>query len=226
MPANNKRLSGAGGRLSGRWPIVIAGALLLALVMLIAVWIVNAQQPRKSGQAGMQLCVTKVGQLMILPTDETPTYGTVQDKTKLKGQTFFAHAENGDELLMYERAKTSILYRASINKIVNVGPIVQGTQGSPYVTSKIAIENGSGNAALLNKMTKTVTEAFPNATIMVKTTATRTYPTSIVIDLTAANQPLAEQIADSLRIKGGKLPLGETSPDDADILIIIGKDYK
>ena len=174
----------------------------------------------------MRLCVTNVGKLMMLPTGETPTYGTVQDKTKLKGQTFFAHAENGDELLMYEQAKTSILYRASINKIVNVGPIVLGAQGSPYVTSKIAIENGSGDATLLTKMTNAVTKAFPNATITAKTTATRAYPTSIVIDLTAANQPLAEQVADSLRIAGGKLPLGETSPDDTDILIIIGQDYK
>ncbi len=177
------------------------------------------------GQAGMKHAVAAVGRLMLLPTDETPTYGTVADKTKLSTQTFFKQAENGDEVLIYEKAQLTILYRPSINKIVNVGPVVSGKTGSPYITSRIAILNGSGSDDLLAKMTTQVTTAFPNAAITAKAPASRAYPTSIVADLSTKNQPLAEQVADTLAIQGGKLPLGEPAPE-ADLLIIIGADYK
>jgi hypothetical protein len=212
-------------RLSRRWFLPVAGVLLVASAAAAAVWYVGFQQA-PSGQAGMQLCVSRVGKLMILPTGETPTYGTVSDKTKLKGQTFFAKAENGDEILIYAQAKLSILYRSSINKIVNVGPLVVGNSGSPYVDSKIAIENGSGNSALLEKMAAAVTKAYPNTQIVKKSDATRSFPTSIVIDVNKVNQPLDEQIADSLGVKAGVMPLGEAAPDGTDFLIIIGQDYK
>jgi len=223
-PAVKKRSFRA--RLLGRWLPAAAVVLLVGLSVVATVWFVNSRQSDKSGQADMQLCVTKVGKLMLLPTGENPTYGTVQDISKLKGQTFFAKAQNGDEILIYEMAKLSILYRSSINKIVNVGPLVAGNSGSPYVNSKIAIENGSGNNALLEKMAAAVTKAYPNAQIVKKSDATHAFPSSIIIDVNKTNQPLDEQIADSLGIKGGVMPLGEAAPDGTDFLIIIGQDYK
>lgn len=70
-----------------------------------------------------QNLIEKVGKLILLPTGETPQIATVSDKTKLSGQNFFANAENGDKVLIYYQAKKAILYRPSINKIVEVGPI-------------------------------------------------------------------------------------------------------
>jgi len=196
--------------------VILAGAILM-----IFKWI-NSRTT--NGKTGMQQAVARVGKLMYLPTNETPTYGTVTDVGKLKKQTFFKNAQDGDQVLIYEKAKLTILYRPSANKIVNVGPLVVGNQGSPYVTSTIAIENGTDNDALLDKMTQAVTQAYPNAHIVHKGKASHSYPTSIVIDNTQKNQPLAEQIADSLSIHGGKQPLGEPAPS-ADIWIIIGQDY-
>ena len=62
---------------------------------------------------------TAIGKLIILP-NETPTIATVTDIGKLKGQPFFANAQNGDKALIYTQAKKAILYRPSINKIVEV----------------------------------------------------------------------------------------------------------
>ncbi|HEU5187873.1 MAG TPA: hypothetical protein VFT87_05235 [Candidatus Saccharimonadales bacterium] len=73
-----------------------------------------------------QRIVDKVGSMFILPEGEQPTVAQVQDKEKLKDQTFFAKAENGDYILIFANAKLAILYREKINKFVNVGPIASG----------------------------------------------------------------------------------------------------
>jgi hypothetical protein len=203
--------------------IVLLAVIAIAVVVAVSFYVLN--RPSATPKTAMSNAVTAVGRLMILPAGEEPTYGTVADKSKLSSQTFFKNAQNGDEVLIYAKAKLTILYRPSINKIVNVGPVVSGKTGSPYITSRIAIENGSGNEALLAKMTAAVTAAFPNATIAATTTASRTYPTSLAIDISEKNQPLAEQVADTLGLQGGKLPLGESAPA-ADLLILIGQDYR
>lgn len=67
--------------------------------------------------------IQRVGKLITLPTGETPTVATVDDKTKLADQAFFADVENGDKLLIYTKAQKAIIYRESTNKIINVGPV-------------------------------------------------------------------------------------------------------
>lgn len=161
---------------------------------------------------------------MLLPENETPTYGTVTDIAKLKNQTFFAKARNGDEILIYEKAKLTILYRPSIQKIVNVGPLVVGSSGSPYVTSRFAVKNGTDNPSLNDKIISKIKQLYPNAVVVSSEKASRAYPTTITISLNKTNQSLNEQIADSLKIQAGMLPLGEPAPE-ADFLIIIGQDY-
>lgn len=67
--------------------------------------------------------INQVGKLVNLPADETPTVATVTDKEKLKNQPFFTQAENGDSILIYLQAKKAILYRSSINKIIDIAPV-------------------------------------------------------------------------------------------------------
>lgn len=68
--------------------------------------------------------VDAVAKHMELPTDETPTLATVQDKDKLKDQPFFTNAQNGDRILIYTKAKKAIIYREKADIIINVGPIL------------------------------------------------------------------------------------------------------
>ncbi len=65
----------------------------------------------------------KLGQLIELPSDEEPSVATVLDKEKLMDQAFFAKSENGDKVVIYTKASKAILYRESINKIIEVAPI-------------------------------------------------------------------------------------------------------
>lgn len=67
--------------------------------------------------------VDKIGKLIELPADETPTIALVSDVDKLQNQAFFAKAQNGDQVLIYTKAKKVILYRPSINKLIEVAPL-------------------------------------------------------------------------------------------------------
>lgn len=75
--------------------------------------------------------VNKVGKLIDLPKDESPTIATVQDKEKLKDQPFFADAENGDKILIYPQSKKAIIYRQKENRLINVGPIAITSSTTP-----------------------------------------------------------------------------------------------
>ena len=68
--------------------------------------------------------IAKVGQLMQLPADETPTVANVSDAAKAKTQSaFFNNAQNGDTVLMYVKSGQAILYRPTTNQIVLVAPL-------------------------------------------------------------------------------------------------------
>ncbi len=70
----------------------------------------------------------QVGELMLLPEDETPTVATVSDMHALEGQVFFKNAQVGDKVLMYLASQRAILYRPSERLIIEVGPITGATE--------------------------------------------------------------------------------------------------
>ena len=78
---------------------------------------------KEDGQKELQSTIDDVSKLMVLPQDEIPTLATVTDVKKLEGQPFFAHAKEGDKVLIYTNNKKVILYSPSQNKIVEVGGI-------------------------------------------------------------------------------------------------------
>lgn len=80
-----------------------------------------------------QEIIDKVGKLIELP-NETPTIAAISDKSKLQNQPFFANAENGDKVLMYSNAQKAILYRETINKIIEVGAITIDETPNPSPT--------------------------------------------------------------------------------------------
>lgn len=128
-------------------------ALLVILVLAAAVGYFaykynEAQQdverlsnPTESAKLASEQLVSEVGQLVVLPTGETPTIATVSDASKLKNQAFFAEAENGDKVLIYTQAKRAILYRPSTGKVIEIAPINLGNNQN---NSENNSENNSG----------------------------------------------------------------------------------
>lgn len=69
--------------------------------------------------------IKKVEKLYITPSAEVPTVAEIKDKDSLqKNQEFYQGAENGDFLLVYNKAKIAIIYRESMNKLVKVSPVI------------------------------------------------------------------------------------------------------
>ena len=104
--------------------------LIVILVILLIIATAGALYFYKEAHGGkidpqkdLQQTITSVGKLMVLPTDEVPTLATVSDPDKLKDQAFFAHAEIGDKVLIYTKARKAILYSPSKNVIVEVSPL-------------------------------------------------------------------------------------------------------
>ncbi len=64
----------------------------------------------------------KVEKLTKLPDNETPTFATIGDVTKLQDQPAFKDAINGDIILLYSKSQWVYIYRPSINKLVSQGP--------------------------------------------------------------------------------------------------------
>lgn len=86
------------------------------------------ENPQKVAQEEVAAVVTQVGRLIVLPEGESPTLATVSDVERLKGQPFFAHAKNGDKVLIYTNARKAILYSPGQNKIIEVAPLNLGGQ--------------------------------------------------------------------------------------------------
>ena len=81
--------------------------------------------PQESARVEKEKLKKNVAALIDVPQDEEPQFLSVTDATQLKqkGEAFFAKAENGDQVLLYQNAKKVVLYRPSTNKVIEVAPI-------------------------------------------------------------------------------------------------------
>ncbi len=71
----------------------------------------------------VEVLVEEVGEIMFLPYGETPSLATVTEPEKLKGQSFFENAKEGDKVLIYSKSQKAILYDPKAGKIVNIAPV-------------------------------------------------------------------------------------------------------
>lgn len=119
------------GKSKGRKAIIVVLVLLVIAGFCAAGYFyVKAEEYRTDPQASQQAqknrageVKEKVGKLISVPEDETPTLATVTDKDKLKDQPFFKDAQDGDVILIFPQAKKAIIYREDENRLINVGPI-------------------------------------------------------------------------------------------------------
>jgi hypothetical protein len=180
--------------------------------------------PTLAAKEEVKKITDQVSKLMMLPTKEEPIVVTVLDKKKLKDQDFFKNAENGDKVIVYSVSKQAILYRPSINKIIQVAPLNLGDTNQPI---KISLYNGTTTVGITTSLEKDLTGKVTNITIADKENAKKTdYEKTIVVDLSGKKSEMAKQLATLLMAQVGKLPAGEAAPKDADFLVIIGSDYK
>lgn len=185
----------------------------------------------------MKSLLGEIGKIAKLPQREDPSVATVTDISKLKDQPFFADGKNGDRVLVYANAQKIVLYDPIIRKIVNIAPLTAGNAqainnnaapaAAPPVQTqaKIVLRNGTAAAGLATKVETEIKKAFPQANIFNKDNAAKeNYEKTIVVVLNEAAKDAASNLAKTLNSSIAALPSGESKPNGADILVIIGKD--
>jgi len=66
--------------------------------------------------------ISKVSRIYLAPS-EVPTIATVSDPQVLRDQSFFTSSEKGDKVFIFSKAGKAVLYRPSIDKIIEITPI-------------------------------------------------------------------------------------------------------
>ncbi len=191
------------------------------------------EDPTKLTKEETQKVVELVGKLAILPEGEEPVLATVTDKEQLKDQPLFAKAENDDKILIYSLAQKAYIYNPSKNVIVDVVPVNVG-DGSIVITGtdvknplKVALVNGSkipGATSVLEQ--RIIDKKVLGILVTTKSTAkTVDYQKTLVVDLTGKWGNQAIQLA---QLVGGQVATqsAETIPDNTDLMVILGADFK
>lgn len=92
-------------------------------------------------QKDLEILLQKVGRLYLMPEGEQPTVATVSDPEVLKGQSFFTSSKKGDKVLIFTRAGKAVLYRPSVDKIVEITTVSQKTEPPSSSNGPIQNEN-------------------------------------------------------------------------------------
>lgn len=69
---------------------------------------------------------SRVERHLVLPTDEQPALVTVTDPTKVQTE-FLKNSKVGDKVLIYQKNRRAIIYRPSIDRIIDIGPVIIDT---------------------------------------------------------------------------------------------------
>lgn len=119
--------------------------LIVAVLGLIASLSFNIYQsrqisilenPQAFSEQQIARYVREIGDVIALPIGETPTLATVSDPEELKGQPFFANAEVGDIVLVYEQAKKAVLWRPSEKKLIEVSSVIAPAENTTAPTKR------------------------------------------------------------------------------------------
>ena len=188
------------------------------------------ENPQTVARQEIKEVSAKIGALMELPKNEEPTLATVTDIEKLKNQQFFSQAVNGDKVLIYTQSSKAILYRPETNKIIEVASVNLGQNQTPAQTPaqtpklKVAIYNGTFVNGATETAKKTINEKITNIEVIAQSNAQKkNYEKTLIVDLSGKQNEAAVQLSKALGATVGPLPAGETKPQGADLLVILGK---
>ncbi len=69
--------------------------------------------------------ISRLSSILLLPDEVNPKVATITNLDELLAENpeFYKNAEDGDTLVLF--SELAIIYRDSINKVINIAPIVQ-----------------------------------------------------------------------------------------------------
>ena len=179
--------------------------------------------------------------IVLVPLDEAPTLATVMDVSKLTNEAFFMKAQVEDKLFVYQQAQLAILYRPSVQKIVNMATLLDQSGGKAKTPSpaqvkgasaqasdgaqlqyKLAIYFASDSASLRAKVGKALS-TIPTVEVTQEALTRGTeYKGVTIVDIKGGQSTIVAELVRKLGGKVGTLPEEEDKPE-ADILAIVAE---
>ena len=214
---------------------IVSAIVFILLVGLIVYFFVQyqysqklLQNPNEAAKEEIKTVVATIGKFAILPEKETPTVATITDVNKLNAQPFFKQAKNGDKVVIYPLARKIILYRPSLQKIVDITamsvdttqPITTPTVQAP---AQVAVLNGTPVTGLAAKTSLLLEKKVQDMLVIKKTSASElTYKKTIVFISDVKFEKKAQEIAQIVDGQIGQIPENERI-QGADIIVLLGK---
>lgn len=209
--------------------IVTAGLFVISFLFIVNFLDINLNQSYKDDSS--EALVREIGEMYLLP-DEIPTIATVSDKRILSEQSFFSKSENGDKVIVYQTSGFAILYRPSINKIVNVGEVVLENgllktiedRPLPEKTSVLLL-NGTSTVGLTQRAAEKLAELeFVN--ILDRDDAvSKPYDKTLVISQGEEFEFHARTISETFSAEVLSNVPSEEASTEANIVVILGEDF-
>ena len=101
--------------------IILIGLIAISLSVYFYYKINNYKNNEQ--QKKIDSLLSDVSKLYLFPDGEIPTVATVSDPELLKGKSFSSTALVGDKVFIFINTGKAILYRPSINKIIDVSSV-------------------------------------------------------------------------------------------------------
>ncbi len=194
--------------------------LLIAVGLLFNKYVIKGSSENKD----LSLAKTKVGKLILLPTNEEPTLAEVTDSKTIKDPVLAKSSKNGDQILFYTKSRLVVVYRPSINKIVLAGDLFADPAYSEADGATVTVLDGNNNDSKTQGIVADIKRLYPNSVVSFGGKTVRSeFPKTIVIDNTSKKDNFRAALVQDIKGNLGVVPLSETKTD-SDIMIIVGKD--
>ncbi len=105
--------------------LITVSALALMAIMLTVALVYFKHYNSPADLNNVAVVERLVGKHFLLPDNEVPALATVTDSSKITTK-FLQKAKDGDKILIYQKNGRVIIYRPSIDRIVDVGPVQIG----------------------------------------------------------------------------------------------------
>jgi len=204
--------------------------ILILIICLITIFSYTFVFRNKKDNPRAQLNETlnKLSGLILLPENEEPTLATVDNPDILTDPQLKAAAKTGDKVLLYYTIKKVIVYRPSVNKIVDIFPLILDPSVTESLNARIEIRSGNGKPETSEQIKNLLAKNYKSLLLGEIGNASRQdYPSTIIVDLTDGQKyNLVNNLIKQTGASRGVLPNAEPKPENVDILIITGEDYK
>ncbi len=256
-PKDNESVSSIGKERKIKPFYMIVGFLFVLILIALALLLISRNSQSKPAATGTNTPTTTGTPVPASAIDQIYQFNaddiipaTVTDAAVLKAldQNIFAKAANDDKLYMFVSDKKLIIFRPSLNKIIDFAivndlNVVAKSKGitldldtdlskiSATVTPEtdqvltIQIRNGTNTSGITLKVQTSIEALGDNFKVTNRTNASAIgYPTTKIYKVSGLKADLVDQLAEKLGLTiEDKLPTAEAA-STADVVIIVGAD--